>query len=405
MAEPAWDDPHNRHARLLVVDDERANVVLLERVLQRAGYANVWSTTDSKEAMPLLEAWNPDLILLDLMMPPPDGFDILAQLRGRSASERIPVLVLTASSMPDIKERAFMLGASDFVAKPFDHSEVLLRIRNLLATRALEVSLRKVNEALESRVAERTRALTASLADLQRSMEERERLASRVVTAQEEERRRIASDIHDDTVQAMVAAGLGIERLRRSARNPGMAADYDALQERVREAIARLRNLLFDVHPATLERDGLRASLHAYLERMHEAGGPAFTLVDRTEGEPAPATRATLYRIAQEALTNVRRHAEATRVDVELRAADGAIIMRIADDGIGLPAGPQAAQEGHLGMTTMRERAELAGGALRLSSRPGAGTAIEVRLPSPQSSEARSLSRTASAPRAGSRVA
>lgn len=382
MGQPAPRATDTPEPRILIVDDERANVVLLERVLDRAGYAAVRSTTDSRTVEAVLDEWQPDLILLDLMMPDPDGFTILADVMRRPADRRMPVLVLTASGMSDVKKRAFEVGASDFLTKPFDHAEVLLRIRNLLATRALEHALRAQNQSLELRVAQRTSALTHSLAELQRSMDQRQVLMDGLVSAQEEERRRIASDIHDDTIQAMVAAAMNIERLRRGSLGQPMADELDGVISSVRDAIARLRDLLFDVHPATLERDGLAASLQACLERMKANGGPTFTLTVAGEDEPTPAERATLYRVAQEALANVRKHAAATHVEIAVRIDGDGTTLRIADDGRGFDARAMSLErEGHLGMTTMRERVGVAGGVLRVDSTPGAGTVLEVRLP------------------------
>jgi putative two-component system response regulator len=146
-------------ARILVVDDEPANVLLLERLLSRWGYENVVSTTDSSQVLPLAEREPPSLILLDLAMPAPDGFDVMAQLAELPAAQGIPVVVLTADISAATRERALSGGASDFVTKPFDEAEVRLRVRNLLRTRSLQIELEHHNELLEQRVRERTQDL------------------------------------------------------------------------------------------------------------------------------------------------------------------------------------------------------------------------------------------------------
>jgi putative two-component system response regulator len=130
--------PRPTNARILVVDDERINVVLLERILEQAGYTNVMSTTDSRQAAALYDEFEPDLILLDLHMPGLDGFAVMEQLEGRISSDNfLPILILTADIRPEIKRRALAAGAKDFVTKPFDRTEVLLRIQNLLESRFL----------------------------------------------------------------------------------------------------------------------------------------------------------------------------------------------------------------------------------------------------------------------------
>ena len=131
-----------KDARILVVDDERVNVVLLERILEQDGYTNVRSTTNSEQAVALYDELEPDLILLDLHMPGLDGFAVMERLEPRIASDTfLPILILTADIRPEIKRQALSAGAKDFVTKPFDRTEVLLRIQNLLQTRFLHLRL------------------------------------------------------------------------------------------------------------------------------------------------------------------------------------------------------------------------------------------------------------------------
>ena len=132
--------PRRTDARILVVDDERVNVVLLERILEQDGYTNVRSTTDAYEAANLYDEYEPDLVLLDLHMPGLDGFAVMELLEQRISSDMfLPILILTADIRPEIKRRALSAGAKDFVTKPFDRTEVLLRIQNLLETRFLHL--------------------------------------------------------------------------------------------------------------------------------------------------------------------------------------------------------------------------------------------------------------------------
>jgi putative two-component system response regulator len=149
-----------RDARILIVDDEPANVLLLERILKRDGYQQVRSTTDARRALPMFQELAPDLVLLDLRMPHMDGFAVMEQLRPRVPMDAyLPILVLTADITPMAKEKALSGGAKDFLTKPLDATEVLLRIRNLLETRFLHLELHGEKRALEEKVAERTREL------------------------------------------------------------------------------------------------------------------------------------------------------------------------------------------------------------------------------------------------------
>ena len=137
-------------SRILVVDDEPANVLLLERILQRGGYTNITTTTDSRKVLEFFSVYQPDIILLDLNMPHVDGLALMVQLRSRIPDNTyLPILVLTADVAAKARQSALSLGAKDFLTKPFDATEVLLRVYNLLETRWLYVELRQQIKTLE----------------------------------------------------------------------------------------------------------------------------------------------------------------------------------------------------------------------------------------------------------------
>lgn len=156
-------------AKILIVDDEPANVALLERILGKTGYTNLRTTSDPQEGLELWEELEPDLLLLDLMMPHVDGFAFMRRVQESSwmsTAGYVPILVLTADVTAGTRDRALGSGAKDFLTKPFETTEVRLRIRNLLETRALHARLNDVNHMLEDRVRERTHALADSLSEL-----------------------------------------------------------------------------------------------------------------------------------------------------------------------------------------------------------------------------------------------
>lgn len=149
--------PTIHQARILIVDDQAANTRLLERILRRAGYTRLTSTTDSREVLSIFTSLQPDLVLLDLMMPHVNGFEVMEQLKPLIPSgDYLPILVLTADVTGEVKRRALSAGAKDFLTKPFDAIEVLLRIDNLLKTRMLHLQLREQNHMLDEKVRERT---------------------------------------------------------------------------------------------------------------------------------------------------------------------------------------------------------------------------------------------------------
>jgi len=146
-----------KKANILIVDDQEANIDVLEGLLEMQDYSNIKSTTDPRNVFPLYESFKPDLILLDLSMPYLSGFEVMEQLKALvPANTFLPILVLTADVAADSKQRALSGGASDFLIKPFDLIEVGLRIRNLLYTSYLQQELQNQNQILEEKVAERT---------------------------------------------------------------------------------------------------------------------------------------------------------------------------------------------------------------------------------------------------------
>jgi DNA-binding response OmpR family regulator len=152
--------------KILIIDDEPANAALLEDTLAEVGYVRLKSITDSRVALETCKSFAPDLVLLDLMMPHLDGFAILESLRATPAEIFLPVIVLTADVNEETKRRALRAGATDFLLKPFDHLEVLLRIANLLETRRLHIQLDNQRAAFEEAVRARSLELREAYSQL-----------------------------------------------------------------------------------------------------------------------------------------------------------------------------------------------------------------------------------------------
>jgi PleD family two-component response regulator len=162
-------DPLLQRMKILIVDDEPANVALLEEILVENEFARFESVTDSKKALDVCKNFQPDLVLLDLMMPPPDGFTILERLRAETHETFLPIVILTADTTEESKRRALEAGATDFLLKPFDHTEVALRIRNLLNSRRVHLLLDNQRAALEDAVRESTAELRERIAELEKA--------------------------------------------------------------------------------------------------------------------------------------------------------------------------------------------------------------------------------------------
>jgi signal transduction histidine kinase len=368
--------------RILIVDDEPASVIILERMLQRAGSYQIASTTDPIAGLDLVDSFAPDLVLLDLHMPRLDGYEFVQHIPEHNGKRLAPkVIILTADAASEVRERALALGAADFLLKPFDYLEVTLRIRNHLETHRLQVDLRRRNDDLEQRVAERTANLRTTLDRLRQEHNARRELLARLINAQEEERRRIAAEIHDDTIQTAVAVGMRLEMLARRLAKPEDQAEVERLRELVGSGLTGLRNLLIDLRPMALEHSGLREALRECAERWTTDDGPTVDLEAATE-DPPLQTRTILFRIAQEALVNACKHAQASTVQITVERSDDGFGVTVQDDGRGFD--PKAAEtdlHGHLGLSSIHERAEQAGGWSRVESVPGVGTTVRAWIP------------------------
>lgn len=231
--------------------------------------------------------------------------------------------------------------------------------------------------------ADEVERLMASFRRLLERIEAERRAGGRaVLRAQEEERKRIARDLHDEVNQALTAILLRLEALSQGAP-PELAAELVQTKRLANQAMEELLQLARQLRPSALDDHGLVAAIGAQLKSFSEQTGAAVEL--RTRGKPAGLSedqQAVLYRVAQEALSNAAQHASATRVAVDLVAADGRVTLRVRDDGRGFdpPSNGEAAPES-LGLSGMAERARLVGGELDTLSAPGRGAVVTLRIP------------------------
>jgi signal transduction histidine kinase len=360
-----------------------------------------------------------------------DGYTLCRLLRSTERTRRIPFVLLTSQGGPEDIIRGLEQGADNFIVKPFEDEDLLKRIQRIFEhldlrkfeTLAVDITLAlgtgqritlnadkqqivellfataerlgRVNaelersqkalkehvEELETKVKERTAELNQSLVSLRKSDTQRRKLLSHLLNVQEEERRRIAGDLHDDSIQVMAAAVMELGILQKEV-DPEFAPRVEELERVVREAISRLRRLMFELSPPVLSREGLSAALREHLGQLEEKEGLQFHLEDRLAEEPSLEARTVLYRIAREALTNVRKHAQANTVEVRLQPSESGVLVQVRDDGRGFPPKKELTSEnGHMGLTSMRERAEMAGGWWRVDSAAGRGTAVEFWIP------------------------
>jgi len=254
------------------------------------------------------------------------------------------------------------------------------------AARALVIRLRRRfgnvgGDASEAALDERVRELSA---ETDRTIAERRALAAAIVLAQEQERRRVAEDLHDGPVQELVGLGLTLDALSAGLRAeaPAAADEVARAAGSARDSVKALRRAIFDLHPMALEELGFSAATRALVQRLEWRG--ARVSLDLAAADVLSETQRTVaFRIVQEAIANVARHADPTTVAIAARAEDDRIAIEIRDDGRGFD--PREArsgiEDGHLGLAAMMERAALAGGDVTIRSAPGHGTTVRLVLP------------------------
>jgi signal transduction histidine kinase len=216
--------------------------------------------------------------------------------------------------------------------------------------------------------------------------QERELALAKVLDAAQQERIRLAADLHDGPVQELTALSYGLERVDRRLETQGPDAARALLgeqKEQLTEVTRTLRNLLSELRPPALDEHGLAGALKLYGDSFARQANLNVSVDAQVDHRPAPEVETIVYRVTQEALTNVAKHAQARHVWIRLTAEEHAVDLTIRDDGVGFDPAQAAGllKDGHFGLAGMRERVELGGGRLELDSRPGGGTTIGVELP------------------------
>jgi len=361
--------------RILIVDDEPANVLLLERLLRREGYLDIASTTDARQALPLFKEFQPDIVLLDLLMPYLDGFAVMAAIRAAGrAEDYLPILVLTADISRDKKRRALAEGATDFLTKPIDIDEVRLRIKNLLETR---------------RLYQRTQA---NLAHEREINEIKNRLVS------------IVSHEFRTPLSTILSSAELLERYGHRWPPEKQGEHF----QRIRGAVNQLNQLIQDVleldkietikaslplHPVDLE-----ALSRRLLEEFRLASGKDHQLDLQTSGIPQLVwTNARLVRhILDNLLSNAIKYSPpGSQVSLSLHWQEQAVNIEVSDAGIGIApddlpylydtffrAKNAAPIPGTgLGLSIVKQCVDLLNGLIVCQSTLNQGTTFRVSLP------------------------
>ena len=393
----------SRPVTVLLVEDSPSDAELLKESLTQDGLGCFRFThvETLAEAMRRVQQTHFDVLLLDLTLPDSSGRETF--VRARAGAPALPIVVMTSIGDEALGLEAVRHGIQDYLIKGQAYGRQTARsIRYAIERKRTEEALKQAEAALqaeraqlEEKVRQRTTELTALNQTLQAEILQRQDaeaarqlLSRRLSEAQETERGRISRELHDRLGQDLTALKLGLQNLRRQGSVPPAVAENLAKLEKLAGGLMRdIHRLAWELRPSVLDDLGLNLALQRYAAEWSQNTGVP---VDLHTGEDLGAQRlphefeTTLYRVVQEALTNVTRHAQAKRVSVLLERRPGYVSLIVEDDGRGFEAQTVmkvSAAQGRLGLLGMEERVRLAGGTLTVESSKGAGATVFVRLP------------------------
>jgi two-component system sensor histidine kinase/response regulator len=343
-------------AEILVVDDDDATRIYVAGLLRQEGY-RVTAAASGADALTAAQQRLPDLILLDVMLPDADGFALCRALRATAATSRIPVVFLTAKSNESEILRGFESGGVDYIVKPFAVAVLLARV-------ATHATLSQLSRGLHSALDERSTGL-------ERANRRLHELSVEMATLEERQRRHLAQQLHDTTIQELVLARILMEGGKDLNERRGQLVSLLA------GAIRQLRSLVFELGPPLLSHGGLYAALEWLAGDVQEQWG--LEVICECSGDPpalADAVAVTLFQGTRELLINVAKHAEATQAVIQVTSDGEALRIGVYDNGRGFDPqwlgddapSPAHGAAGGFGLYSLRSRIELLGGHLRLGN-------------------------------------
>ena len=343
------------------MDDNVTARETLVAILEGEGY-DLHQAKDGIQALTMLKEIQPDLILLDVMMPAMDGFEVCRRIRATHQLAEVPIILLTALDDRDSLLRGIESGADDFLSKPPDRRELVARVRTI-------TRLNRYRTLMEQR-------------------ENIRHMAEHVVAAQEDERQRISRELHDDLGQALTTHLIALRNLQQDLSLPAetLHERLQSLYDQSYEIFVKIRGIARDLRPPVLDTLGLKVAMQTYCtEFTRHTHLPVVFESDESLPRLPDTYNITLYRTLQETLTNVVKHAQASQVWVDLSMEDDQVTLTVQDNGIGL--GAKNSGTNGIGLAGLRERITIAGGTLTVSSAPKRGTIISAQFPFPSDTD------------------
>lgn len=366
--------------RILLIEDNPGDARLVQEMLKETSLDYRINIKEKLgPGLEFVKHHEVDVVLLDLGLPDSQGLETLNRLHVQF--KHLPIVIMTSSDDELLGVQAVNQGAQDYLVKGQVGSKFLERsLLYAVERKKTEKALARARKELEVLVEERTRELVQANKQLKQ-------YARKIVQVQEEERKRIAYELHDDTAQYLSILKLELESLLHSGKiqSPEILEKLAYLEKDASRAVNDVRRFSHELRPSILEHLGLQAALEQISEDINNLQQITVEVnIEGTELEIPEEVKLGFFRIAQEALNNVRKHAQASKATISLKFEDDAMEMMIRDNGAGFDieaARTRSTLKGSLGLMSMQERAQLIGADLKIESQTGQGTAIRVRLP------------------------
>ena len=359
-------------ASILVVDDDAKNRMAMEELLQSSGFSVVLAES-GEAALRSVDDQEFAVILMDARMPGVDGFTAARRIRERERSRSTPIIFLTGA-YEDLSSmfRGYEAGAVDYIVKPIVPEVLKFKI-------SVFVELYNKNLALTREIAERRRAEE----HLRNSEENLRALAGRLQSVREQESTRIAREIHDELGQALTGLKMDLTWVakRLAPEQKALAAKTESMFDLIDRTIQSVRKIATRLRPEVLDELGLGPAIEWQAREFQKRSGIRCKLTLPPPGLQLDRERATAaFRIFQELLTNVARHANATRIDVAMRVDNGVLVLEVEDNGKGIDDSATFSSKS-LGILGMRERALPFGGEVQIESAREGGAWVKVSIP------------------------
>ena len=370
-------------SEVLIVEDTQASLALLSNLMQKAGYS-VRQAQDGQLALATVQNRQPDIILLDIRMPGLDGFEVCRQLKANPATASIPIIFLSALDDTEARLQGLRLGAVDYIVKPYEADEVLLRVKTQLELHNLQHNLIEMCDTRTQALQTEVNRHQQTMQELLDSRQQLRELSSHLEDIREEERARIAREIHDELGQTLTVARIELTRIMQKLNEPA-----DKLQTYLQNAINLIetsadtaRSISENLRPGMLDLLGLEAAIEHHVSQFSKSTGINCILnIADIDADIDERTSIAAFRIVQESLTNVARHSNASQVKIQLADLGKELVVIIQDNGHGFDIDTNDQIHSHYGLLGMHERAKSLGGTLSIESELSKGTRIEAILP------------------------